>query len=87
MHSLQDLVDGLEAPRTIWLMVPSGDPTEQTIESLAPLLEAGDTIVDGGNTKWHDDVRRAATLDERRASTTSTSARPAASGGSTSATA
>ena len=63
VHSLQDLVDGLEAPRTIWLMVPSGDPTEQTIESLAPLLEAGDTIVDGGNTKWHDDVRRAATLD------------------------
>ena len=53
----------LEAPRMVWLMVPSGDPTEQTIESLAPLLEPGDTIVDGGNTNWHDDVRRAATLD------------------------
>jgi 6-phosphogluconate dehydrogenase len=63
VHSLEDLVAGLDAPRTIWLMVPSGDPTEETIKQLAPLLERDDTIVDGGNTKWHDDVRRAGELD------------------------
>ena len=63
VHSLEDLVAALEKPRTVWLMVPSGDPTEQTIQALAPLLEPDDTIVDGGNTKWHDDVRRAAELD------------------------
>jgi len=63
VRSLEDLVETLDAPRTVWLMVPSGDPTEQTIDALAPLLEPGDTIVDGGNTKWHDDVRRASALD------------------------
>jgi 6-phosphogluconate dehydrogenase len=65
VHSLEDLVKGLDAPRIIWLMVPHGDPTEQTIWKLAPLLEPGDTIVDGGNTKWHDDVRRASALAEQ----------------------
>ena len=63
--SLEDLVQQLEAPRLVWVMVPAGDPTEQTVQRLAGLLEAGDTIVDGGNTNWHDDVRRAAALDER----------------------
>jgi 6-phosphogluconate dehydrogenase len=63
VHSLEDLVRALDAPRTIWLMVPHGPPTEDTIQALAPLLEPGDTIVDGGNTKWHDDVRRAGELD------------------------
>jgi 6-phosphogluconate dehydrogenase len=62
-HSLEDLVAALSAPRMVWIMVPSGDPTEQTIHALAPLLQPGDVIVDGGNTKWHDDVRRAAELD------------------------
>jgi 6-phosphogluconate dehydrogenase len=62
ISSLQDFVSGLEAPRTVWVMVPSGDPTEQTIRALADVLESGDTIVDGGNTKWHDDVRRAEEL-------------------------
>ena len=65
VHSLEELVAALEAPRTVWLMVPSGDPTEETIQKLAPLLAAEDTIVDGGNTRWHDDVRRAAELDQR----------------------
>jgi 6-phosphogluconate dehydrogenase len=63
VHSLEDLVAGLTAPRMVWIMVPSGDPTEQTIQALAPLLEPNDVIVDGGNTKWHDDVRRASELD------------------------
>ncbi|MEA2311451.1 MAG: 6-phosphogluconate dehydrogenase [Solirubrobacteraceae bacterium] len=61
--SLEEVVSKLEAPRTVWIMVPSGDPTQQTIEALAKLLEKGDTIVDGGNSNWHDDVRRASDLD------------------------
>jgi 6-phosphogluconate dehydrogenase len=61
--SLEDLVSKLDGPRLVWIMVPAGDPTEQTVNRLAELLEPGDTIVDGGNTNWHDDVRRAAELD------------------------
>jgi 6-phosphogluconate dehydrogenase len=63
--SLEDLVAKLEAPRLVWIMVPAGDPTEKTIDALAGVLEEGDTVVDGGNTNWHDDVRRAAALSER----------------------
>jgi 6-phosphogluconate dehydrogenase len=61
--SLEDLVSKLEAPRTVWVMVPAGDPTEETVKQLSELLDEGDTIVDGGNTNWHDDVRRASELD------------------------
>ena len=63
--SLEELVSKLDPPRMVWLMVPAGDPTEQTVNALAGLLQPGDTIVDGGNTNWHDDVRRAATLAEQ----------------------
>ena len=63
--SLEDLVSKLEKPRTVWVMVPSGDPTEQTVNALADLFDEGDTVVDGGNTNWHDDVRRASALDEQ----------------------
>src|SRR3712207_4320425 len=63
--SLEELVGQLRAPRAVWVMVPAGDPTEQTVSELADLLEPGDLIVDGGNTNWHDDVRRGAQLAER----------------------
>jgi 6-phosphogluconate dehydrogenase len=46
-------------------MVPAGDATQETVDKLADLLDEGDTIVDGGNTNWHDDVRRASALDKR----------------------
>jgi 6-phosphogluconate dehydrogenase len=62
--SLEELVAKLSPPRTVWLMVPAGKITEASIDQLKPLLEKGDTIVDGGNTNWHDDQRRAAELDE-----------------------
>lgn len=64
--SLQDLLSKLAKPRTVWVMVPSGAPTEETIQKLAGLLEPDDTIVDGGNTKFHDDVRRAAELKDKQ---------------------
>ncbi len=64
--SLQDLISKLAKPRTVWVMVPSGAPTEDTIQTLAGLLEPDDTIVDGGNTKFHDDVRRAAELKKKQ---------------------
>ncbi len=63
--SLEDLVSRLQAPRLIWLMIPSGAPTTQTLEAVADLLDEGDTIIDGGNSNWNDDVGRAVELDAR----------------------
>jgi len=63
--SLEELVQKLERPRTVWIMVPAGPPTQGTVDALAELLDEGDTIVDGGNTKWTDDKLRAAALAER----------------------
>jgi 6-phosphogluconate dehydrogenase len=63
-HSLQELVSKLETPRAIWLSLPAGEITEQAISDLIPLLATGDAIVDSGNTNFHDDKRRAATLLE-----------------------
>lgn len=65
VSSLRDLADALAAPRTVWVMVPSGDAVEQTVTALADLLSAGDVVVDGGNSNFRDSMRRAATLHER----------------------
>jgi 6-phosphogluconate dehydrogenase len=57
--SLAAMVSQLAAPRTIWLMVPAGDPVDQTIEALLPYLHADDTLIDGGNSNYKDTIRRA----------------------------
>jgi 6-phosphogluconate dehydrogenase (decarboxylating) len=57
--SLDDLVGKLTAPRAAWIMVPSGDATEKTVQALLGTMKAGDTIIDGGNSYFKDDVRRA----------------------------
>ena len=63
--SLDVLISKLKPPRAIWIMVPSGAPTENTVNSVASLLQSGDILIDGGNTHFHDDVRRAAVLKNR----------------------
>jgi 6-phosphogluconate dehydrogenase len=61
-RSLADLVKKLTPPRLVWIMVPAGEPTQETVDKLATLLDADDTIIDGGNSKWTDDKRRAVEL-------------------------
>ena len=63
--SLAELAGALAPPRAVWVMVPAGEPTERTVRELAGLLAAGDTIVDGGNSYYKDDIRRAAELAAR----------------------
>ncbi|HEX2241421.1 MAG TPA: decarboxylating 6-phosphogluconate dehydrogenase [Actinomycetota bacterium] len=62
--SLEDLVVKLAAPRTVWLMIPAGPPTADTVEQLTDLLQRGDTIIDGGNSRYTESMQRAATLKE-----------------------
>ena len=63
--SLDDLVARLDAPRAVWIMVPAGAPTEQTVDTLAARLSRGDTIIDGGNSFYKDDMRRARALEPK----------------------
>jgi len=63
--SLEDLVKSLPKPRAVWVMVPSGKATENTVQALAAAMEEGDTIIDGGNSFYKDDIRRAAELKKR----------------------
>ncbi|MEI8031997.1 MAG: decarboxylating 6-phosphogluconate dehydrogenase [Chlorobiaceae bacterium] len=60
--SVEELAGKLDSPRLVWLMVPAGDPVDTTIDSLCPFLERGDIVVDGGNSRYRDSVRRAARL-------------------------
>ncbi len=62
--SLAEAVGQLSSPRVVWLMLPSGAPTESTLQELIPLLDEGDVVVEGGNSNYHDTQRRARTLAE-----------------------
>src|SRR5207249_8210463 len=66
VNGLDALVSALASPRGVWVMVPAGAPTESTVSALGDLLAADDVVVDGGNSNFHDDVRRAQTLAPRR---------------------
>ncbi len=64
-QNLSDIKTLLSPPRVVWLMAPTGDPTEKTLESVKELLSAGDIIIDGGNSNYKDSIRRSASLKER----------------------
>ena len=63
--SLEDLIKRMTPPRAVWIMVPAGGPTEQTVQKLAQYMQSGDAIIDGGNSYFKDDVRRAAQLKDK----------------------
>jgi 6-phosphogluconate dehydrogenase len=62
VSTLEALVATLKPPRAVWIMVPAGEPTESTVAALGRRLERGDVVIDGGNTNFHDDIRRAREL-------------------------
>jgi 6-phosphogluconate dehydrogenase len=64
-ESVADLASKLSQPRAVWVMVPAGEITERTVNDVAAALEAGDAVIDGGNSYYRDDIRRAAMLRER----------------------
>lgn len=64
-YSIEELVSNLSPPRIVWLMIPAGNPVDQTIERLIPLLEPGDIIIDGGNSFYKDTMRRGVELKEK----------------------
>jgi 6-phosphogluconate dehydrogenase len=63
--SVSDLIAQLTPPRAVWVMVPAGEPTESTINTLSDILSPGDTVIDGGNSYYKDSMRRAAALEEQ----------------------
>ena len=63
--SIEQLIELLEAPRKVWVMVPAGEPTEAAIDALAGAMDRGDIIVDGGNTYYKDDIRRARSMSDK----------------------
>jgi 6-phosphogluconate dehydrogenase len=65
VDSLEALVEALPSPTVVWVMVPSGDPTRATVEQLNDLLDEGDIVIDGGNSRWTDDQRHGALLAEK----------------------
>jgi 6-phosphogluconate dehydrogenase len=66
VDSLEALVEALPSPKVVWIMVPAGDPTRATVKELAALLGEGDVIVDGGNSRWTDDIANAELLAEKK---------------------
>ncbi len=64
--SLEELVTKLPSPKVVWVMVPAGEPTRETVSTLGELLGEGDVVVDGGNSRWTDDLSHAAMLEEKR---------------------
>ncbi|MDQ3925737.1 MAG: decarboxylating 6-phosphogluconate dehydrogenase [Actinomycetota bacterium] len=64
-YSMEEMVEKLDKPRAIWVMVPAGDPTEQTLLNFAELMDEGDILIDGGNSYFRDSIRRAKMLHER----------------------
>ena len=66
VDSLAALVEALPSPKVVWVMVPAGDPTRATVEELAGLLGEGDVVVDGGNSRWTDDIANAELLAEKK---------------------
>src|SRR5277367_4387338 len=66
--TLEEFVGKLQAPRAVWIMVPAGVPTEETVQQLGKLLPAGSTIIDGGNSFFKDDVRRSLSLVDKKIS-------------------
>jgi 6-phosphogluconate dehydrogenase len=78
VENLEALADQLPSPKVVWVMVPAGEPTRETVLRLADLLGDGDLVVDGGNSKWTDDQVHA--CSPRRGSGSSTAVSPVASG-------
>ncbi|WP_062518120.1 phosphogluconate dehydrogenase (NAD(+)-dependent, decarboxylating) [Demequina gelatinilytica] len=64
VHDLEGFVEALQAPRTVWVMVPAGEVTQRVVTELAKVLEPGDTVIDGGNSYYRDDIAHAAALAE-----------------------
>jgi 6-phosphogluconate dehydrogenase len=64
-YTLEEVVSKLDPPRAVWIMVPAGKPVEETIETLTSLMSQGDTVIDGGNSRWTDSMRRAKELGDR----------------------